>query len=121
MKILKANQALLSMVPEKHIYAVIAHEDTPFPYIVYSVQLNVTYTKDVLGAVGHYNTATITVDVFGETYSESAVIANQVRAALENYGYRDQDIKVAPIELDSTIETYDDCFVHTLIFRADIQ
>lgn len=123
--ILQNKEDVMKLLPVNRIFALYAPENTPYPFIVFSRNnLSVTYTKDVYGAsVGHINEVQITVDCHGNTYEESVEVANAVRYALENTGYRDEDIYIDRMKLFSSAELTDGegDFIQILVFTTTIQ
>lgn len=119
--ILEAHDDLMTLVPTSKIYAIVAHENTSFPYIVYSrSSLTPTYSKDNMNGCGQENVVQITVDAYSDKYAQSLDVINEVRDAVENIGYRDDDINIDRFRLVSAYESWEDCFKQTLVFETRI-
>ena len=116
--ILESNEDLMDRLPAGRISGVHIHENTNFPYFVYSVLVRPVYTKDEFGSVGHYNDATIYLSICATTYERAEELGCYVRAALENVGYRDEDIYVERMQLESVNETWQDCYVLNMTFTT---
>jgi flagellar biosynthesis/type III secretory pathway protein FliH len=114
--LLKANAALLELVPSGNIFPYVANEKTKLPLIVYNIEsLDPDYTKD--GWAGDYcnfNIISIAVD-----YSDLQLIVAQVREAIElasGSGYQ-------AIRLTGMAEGYnqdEEAFMNKLSFRIKI-
>ena len=124
LKILAHDNALMQFCPLEKMFALMAHEDTKYPFVVFSRnQLSVQYTKDMKGQYGHDNTVQLTIDCHGNTYEMSIELANLLRNALEGKGWRDDDIQVDTFRLVSAYETTDGQtdFQQTLIFETMVE
>lgn len=119
--IVEHHQPLMTLVPINKITALMAHENTAYPFIIYSrTQISPQYNKDLDGSFGHVDTVQITVDCHGGSYSESADVANEFRNALEGKGYNGSDIYIERFQLVSASEGTDGQgdFVQTLVFQT---
>lgn len=116
---LRKNDELMKVLPSNSIFALRAHPETKYPYVVYSRNsIMPKYTKDGLGV----NDVQMTFNIVSDTYISSLEIANLVRSTLELYYYRDNNIRISPMQLISATEnTVDDAFVQTLIFTTTTQ
>lgn len=124
-KIVEADSDLMEMVPANKIYALIAHEDTTYPFIVYSRSaISVQYNKDFNGQHGFVDTVQITVDVHGNSYEQAVDVATEFRNALEGKGYRTADgMLIERFELVSAMEMTDGVsdYQQTLVFRTQVK
>lgn len=123
-KIVEADQELMRLVPSNKIFALIAHEDTKYPFIVYSrSSVSAQYNKDMSGQHGHIDTVQITVDCHDNTYAGSVEVANEFRNALEGKGYKTKDILIERFELISANEVTDGNgdFMQTLVFQTQVK
>ena len=113
-KIMVENAELAALIDTKKIYPLIANADTTFPFIVYSrTNLMPLYTKDFLTE----NQVTFAVIVVSDKYAESLDLANAVRHSLEGYRYRDENIDINPIKLESIYEeTLEDAYIQRMSF-----
>ena len=106
--IAESSDELMKIVPKEKIFALAAHENTTYPFIVYSRSaINTTYTKDLNGSFGHVDRVQVTVDCHGNTYEESVEVANALRNAIEGLGYKNKDLFIERFELISANETTD--------------
>ncbi len=79
-ELLKANTALMLLVPETSIYPYVINENTPLPAIIYTVNsLDSEYNKD--GWVA--DDCSFSVVSFSADYASLQNIVTQVREALE--------------------------------------
>lgn len=123
-KICEGNQDLMNICPTSKIFALIAHENTTYPFIVYSrSQLTAEYNKDLNGQLGHIDTVTLTVDCHGNTYTQAVDLADKLRIAVEGKGYRTPELFMDRLKLISCSETTDGNgdFMQTLIFQTTVQ
>lgn len=119
-KILENDENLMSKISINKFNALYFDPNTvTFPFVHYArTSLIPTYSKD-LGL--YFSTVQITYNVVSDKYLESIEIANALRNALEQKGYRDDDIFIDRIELLSVSEsTQNDAFVQTLIFETTV-
>lgn len=118
--VLAESEELTQYVPEAYIYPLAALSDTPFPYIIYRRDsLIPSYTKYNPTCSGWTNTITISISVYSDNYDECVYIANLVRSLLENYYIETEEIKIHPIELSSSYESYtENGFQENLVFNV---
>ena len=119
--LLVADTALAAMMNVNSIFPLVAQEGTEYPFIIYSRD-NITpeYTKGIYG--GWDNNITVTLRVYSNDYSQSVLIANEVRNALEWQSVENDDIKIHPIELQSCYESYsEDGFCQALTFTISAE
>ena len=122
--ILEQHEPLMQIVPSSKIYALIAHEGTTYPFIVYSRSSIVPqYNKDLDGDLGHVDTVQLTIDCHGNTYTQSVEVANELRNALEGYGYNAADMFIDKFRLVSAYEATDGAgdFMQVLVFETTTQ
>lgn len=104
--------------PEYKIYALVADEDTTFPFVIFQrTSVSPSYTKDFYteDAVG------IGVKCVSNNYIQSLQIANEVRHSLEGLRYKDADLTITESKLMGVDEAYtENAFVQVLQFELKI-
>lgn len=124
--ILTNDADLMELVPADHIYGcdIRFTDTTAMPYVVYNTSITVDNTKDKFGDVGHVNDVVVMVQVYENTYTKATLLANEVRHALEDKGYRDDDIYIERMDLNTVDCDYSDqygpCYRYTLMFRTTV-
>lgn len=115
--ILRENDDVISLVPQKNITALIVNqEETTGPLItIVRNSIEIEYTKDY----AHYNTVHFDVNIFGQKYDEVTDIATEVRSALETFHWDSEDFYIRPIRMTGAYESYaDTVFTETLSFSC---
>lgn len=94
-------------------------EDITFPFCVYAREaLTPIYTKDMLTD----NEVIFSVVVLSDDYLESLELANLVRNNLECKTYKDDDIFISRIKLEScSEETLDEAYIQKLTFKFTVR
>lgn len=101
------NNDLTAYVQAGNIYPLAALEGTEFPYIIYRRDSLVPqYTKHLPYVGGWTNIIQISVSIYSDNYDESVYVANIVRNILENYNIETEEIKIHPIEVIGSYESY---------------
>lgn len=107
------SEELTDIVSPDCIFPLIANEDTPLPYIIYSREnISSEYTKDFLVSeeVG------VSIDIFSKDYTESCEIASIVRNIFELH--REPEYGVRDCRLSAVYEeVYSDAYSQTLKFN----
>jgi hypothetical protein len=109
---------------EHKIFPLLQPDNLKFPYIVHSrASLNVTYTKDYPLTYGWTNEVIYVVNCVSSDFIQVLELANAVRHALEGYYWKDENIRIDPIQLQQVSEyTIDDfTYVEELQFRISIE
>lgn len=109
---------------EYKIFPLLQPKNLSFPFIVHGrTGIQVTYTKDVVRGIGWTNNITYAVSCVSDDYVQCIELANAVRHTLETYRYRDNDIIIYPIYLNTVAEymTDNDAFVEELQFQIQCQ
>lgn len=112
--ILNGSDELLQYVKRENISALVANENTTFPFIVFSrTNLTPKYTKSgLLESLISFEIVCVSND-----YIESLEIANTVRNLLEGKCYTDSELNIKQILLSSVNEDYlYDAYVQRLTF-----
>lgn len=117
-KILIENNELMELIDKNKIFPLLANADTTFPFITYlRVNLTPIYTKNMLSD----NNTSFIVRVVSDKYEQSLDIANAVRHSLEGYRYKDENINIYPIKLDSVTEqSLDDAYIQNMTFSFSV-
>ena len=119
LKLLKANTTLMDLVPYDKIYPIAATEGTTFPFIVITRDSVLpAYNKD-----GCFeDTVTVTATVVTDKYNVSYAIASEIRNSLEGKRYKDDNIYISQITMQSANETiYNNAFIQQLTFVLKVQ
>ena len=113
-KFIVENEEVSKLINTNNVFPLIANADTTFPFVVYGrTSLVPTYTKDLLTE----NSITIYIYVVSDKYIESLEIANAIRHSIESHIYKDDEITIDVIKIESiTEETSDDAYVQKMIF-----
>ena len=114
-KFIVENEEVSKLINIKKVFALTPpNTGITFPFIVYGrASLVPTYTKDLLTE----NSITIYIYVVSDTYIESLEIANAIRHSIESHTYKDDDITIDVIKLESiTEETSDDAYIQKMSF-----
>lgn len=113
-KFITENEDVCKLVNKNNIFPLIANADTTFPFVVYGrSSLVPIYTKDILTE----NNITIYIYVVSDKYVQSLEIANAIRHSIESHIYKDDDIYIDTIKLESiTEETSDDAYIQKMVF-----
>lgn len=92
-------------------------EDVTFPFVVYSREsLTPVYTKDMLTS----NQVRFTIIAVSNDYIESLELANYIRNCLECKNYKDSDIEISTIKMDSiSEETIEEAYIQKMTFSFD--
>ena len=111
--ILLANEAVSGMVGN-HIYPIVAAENTPGDFIVYSRQ---KYSKDLVKTGVYQDECEVAVVAISDNYDNAIDLADKIDLALTGTHINDQGVQIEITLADST-ETYDDNkYIETLLFR----
>ena len=114
--LLKANDALLELVPESNIFPIVANEDTSLPMVIYMIDsLGPEYDKD--GWIG--DECNFSVISFSEEYANLQLIATEVRAALEWKETNDTN-KIYMTGQDEGFDITSNMFLNKLTFSVVI-
>ena len=113
-KFIVENKEVSKLINTNNVFPLIANADTTFPFVVYGrASLVPTYTKDLLTE----NSITIYIYVVSDKYIESLEIANAIRHSIESHIYKDDEITIDAIKLESiTEETSDDAYIQKMNF-----
>ena len=113
-KFIVENEEVSKLINTNNVFPLIANADTTFPFVVYGrTSLVPTYTKDLLTE----NSITIYIYVVSDKYIESLEIANAIRHSIESHIYKDDEITIDVIKLESiTEETSDDAYIQKMSF-----
>ena len=117
--ILVGDETLSQYLQSGQITALVANENTTFPFIVFSrTGLTPSYTKDGL----HESNITFEIVCVSTDYVESLEIANIVRNLLECKSYTDEEIYIKQIILSAVNEDYMyDAYVQRLTFSMVVR
>ena len=117
--ILVGDETLSQYLQSGQITALVANENTTFPFIVFSrTGLTPSYTKDGLLE----SNITFEIVCVSTDYVESLEIANIVRNLLECKCYTDEEIYIKQIILSAVNEDYMyDAYVQRLTFSMVVQ
>lgn len=118
-KFLVENEEVQGLIDVNKIFPLIANADTTFPFIVFQrSNLMPIYTKDILTE----NLITMVIIVVSNDYIQSLDLANAVRHALEGNIYRDNDIVISAMKMESiTEETLEDAYIQRMVFTFNVQ
>ena len=119
LKLLKANSALMALTPYERIYPIYAKQGTTFPFIVINRDSVLSaYSKD-----GCFeDTVTVTATAVTDRYDVSVSIASEIRNSLEGKRYKDDNIYISQITMQSANETiYNNAFIQQLTFVLKVQ
>lgn len=113
LKMLSSNEDLKSYVGDQ-IFPLIANSDTKFPFIVFSrTGIVPEYTKDGLTE----DEVRISIIAVSDKYLQCLEIANLIRNTLELKRFRDNDVYINSIRLESVSESYqENSFLQILNF-----
>ena len=114
-KFIVENEEVSKLINTKNVFALTPPNANPtFPFVVYGrTSLVPIYTKDLLTE----NSITIYIYVVSDKYIESLEIANAIRHSIESHIYKDDDITIDVIKLESiTEETSDDAYIQKMSF-----
>ena len=117
--ILVGDETLSQYLQSGQITALVANENTTFPFIVFSrTGLTQSYTKDGLLE----SNITFEIDCVSTDYVESLEIANIVRNLLECKCYTDEELYIKQIILSAVNEDYMyDAYVQRLTFSMVVR
>ncbi len=118
-RFLVENEEVQGLIDVNKIFPLIANADTTFPFIVFQrSNLMPIYTKDILTE----NQITMVIIVVSNDYIQSLDLANAVRHALEGNIYRDNDIVISAMKMESiTEETLEDAYIQRMVFTFNVQ
>ena len=118
-RFLVENEEEQGLIDVNKIFPLIANADTTFPFIVFQrSNLMPIYTKDILTE----NQITMVIIVVSNDYIQSLDLANAVRHALEGNIYRDNDIVISAMKMESiTEETLEDAYIQRMVFTFNVQ
>ena len=118
-RFLVENEEVQGLIDVNKIFPLIANADTTFPFIVFQrSNLMPIYTKDILTE----NQITMVIIVVSNDYIQSLDLANAVRHALEGNIYRDNDIVISAMKMESiTEETLEDAYIQRMVFTLNEQ
>ena len=118
-RFLVENEEVQGLIDVNKIFPLIANADTTFPFIVFQrSNLMPIYTKDILTE----NQITMVIIVVSNDYIQSLDLANAVRHALEGNIYRDNDIVISAMKMESiTEETLEDDYIQRMVFTFNVQ
>ena len=118
-RFLVENEEVQGLIDVNNIFPLIANADTTFPFIVFQrSNLMPIYTKDILTE----NQITMVIIVVSNDYIQSLDLANAVRHALEGNIYRDNDIVISAMKMESiTEETLEDAYIQRMVFTFNVQ
>lgn len=118
-RFLVENEEVQGLIDVNKIFPLIANADTTFPFIVFQrSNLMPIYTKDILTE----NLITMVIIVVSNDYIQSLDLANAVRHALEGNIYRDNDIVISAMKMESiTEETLEDAYIQRMVFTFNVQ
>ena len=114
-KFIVENEEVRKLINTKNVFALTPpNTNITFPFVVYGrTSLVPTYTKDLLTE----NSITIYIYVVSDKYIESLEIANAIRHSIESHIYKDNEITIDVIKLESiTEETSDDAYIQKMSF-----
>ena len=114
--LLKANPALLLLVPETSIFPYVANPKTNFPLVVYNIEsFEPEYTKD--GWAGDY--VSFNIISVSDDYANLQAIVTQVREAIElEHGTNTLGIRLTGMMEGFNID--EDAYMNKLSFRVKI-
>jgi hypothetical protein len=114
--LLKANSALLALVPTGNIFPYVANENTALPIIIYTIDsINPEYSKDGW-ACDDCNFSIISIS---DDYANLQLIVAQVRAALEIKKTSDTD-RITMTGQDEGYNITESVFMNKLTFNVKI-
>ena len=118
-RFLVENEEVQGLIDVNKIFPLIANADTTFPFIVFQrSNLMPIYTKDILTE----NQITMVIIVVSNDYIQSLDLANAVRHALEGNIYRDNDIVISAMKMESiTEETLEDAYIQRMVFTFNVK
>ena len=118
-RFLVENEEVQGLIDVNKIFPLIDNADTTFPFIVFQrSNLMPIYTKDILTE----NQITMVIIVVSNDYIQSLDLANAVRHALEGNIYRDNDIVISAMKMESiTEETLEDAYIQRMVFTFNVQ
>ena len=119
LKLLKQNTALMDLVPYTKIYPIYAKQGTTFPFIVITRDSVLSaYSKDEC----FEDTVTVTATAITDKFDASVSIASEIRNSLEGKRYKDDNIYISQITMQSANETvYNKAFIQQLTFVLKVQ
>lgn len=121
--ILLQNADFMSVISGDKIFPIIAPSETTYPIITYTRDnIYPQYTKSA-PCGGWSNSVQVTYKIYtGNDHDSGENIANELRNALEWVSYKDNDIKIHPIELISATEYFnDDSYCQQLTFNVTVE
>lgn len=118
-KFLLNNSDLQKLVKPTAIFPIVAQANTKFPYIVMQrTGINAKYSK--AGLIE--DNATIEIIAVSNDYSNSIDIAQEIRKTLDAKRFRDEEIWIDNIEIESITEEYtENAYLQRLIFNMSIR
>ena len=118
-RFLVENEEVQGLIDVNKIFPLIDNADTTFPFIVFQrSNLMPIYTKDILTE----NQITMVIIVVSNDYIQSLDLANAVRHALEGNIYRDNDIVISAMKMESiTEESLEDAYIQRMVFTFNVQ
>jgi hypothetical protein len=117
--LLMNNEHINEMVGTK-IFPIVAENGTEFPFITYT-KTNVQPTQ-MTKDWQHEDNVSIQINVASTSYSESALIAQYVREALESPKWHMDDMVIRYLQLAGIVEAYtDNTYIQTLSFTCKVQ
>lgn len=121
--ILLQNADLMNVISGDKIFPIVAPPETTYPIITYTRDnIFPQYTK-AAPCGGWSNSVQVTYRIYtGNDHDSGEDIANELRNALEWVSYKDNDIKIHPIELISATEFFnDDSYCQQLTFNVTVE
>lgn len=109
---------------DNKIFPLLQPANLTFPFIVHArTGITVNYTKDMSFQMGWYNIVNYTISCVSDDYVQCIELANAVRHAVETYRYKDEYIRIQPIQLLTVAEytTDNDAFVEELQFQCIVE
>lgn len=107
-QILEENEEVRQIVgTDSHqIFPLLQPKDINFPFVVHSRNsITTSYTKDIeITGHGWWNRIDYTVICVSDDYIQALDLANACRHALECYRWKDKDIYIHPIQIQSISE-----------------
>lgn len=116
-RLLTENEEVSKIVGNK-VFPIVAKEGTKYPFVAYLKNgIYPTYCKDGVTQ----DAVSLEVVAVSDKYVESLELGNAVRKALECKRYKDEDIHIRQMRVESIVENFvDDAYVQSLLFNIII-
>lgn len=109
---------LMKLIPEAHVYLLVAEADTDYPYAIIRRDgiSSERGNKDFVG-----DKVQFTVKVYSDKYDESVNIADAMRFSIENHILEDELIRLQNINIVSSTEAWvSDSYEQSMTFSAEV-